>query len=67
MNDSKARSITKAVTWRVMGSGTVLLISYIVTGNLSASGYIAGAQVIISLGLYYVHERLWGRITWGRS
>ena len=64
--ESKTRSTIKALTWRFTGSGATLLISYAVTGSLGSSASIAGIQVFVSLALYYVHERLWDKLMWGR-
>ena len=65
LNDTAARSVVKTVTWRVTGSTATFLIAYLMTGNFAVAGVIGMAQMISNTVLYYIHERLWNRITWG--
>lgn len=66
MTESNTRSIVKTVTWRLTGSGATFLISYIMTGNLSIAGTIAAVQMTSNTVLYYIHERIWNRLKWGK-
>jgi len=63
--DSKIRLLTKAVTWQVAGFLTMMLISFIFTGSVSASGAIAIAGSISGFFSYFVHELAWSKIAWG--
>ena len=38
----------------------------IVTGNTSYAISIASAEAVTKIVLYYVHERIWRRVAWGR-
>ena len=47
------------------------LISYLVIwqSDFSAfetAGLIAGFEILTKITLYYIHERIWSSITWGR-
>ena len=55
------------MTWRVTGSFATFLIAWIIGGNLAVAGTIAVVQIIANTLLYYLHERLWDRINWGRK
>jgi uncharacterized membrane protein len=55
------RAIWKTLTWRVIGSASTFLISYIVTGQAFIATSIAIAQMIANTILYYIHERAWDR------
>ncbi len=59
------RSLTKAVSWRVLGSVDTFLLSWFFTGSPAAAGAIATAEVVTKMLLYYFHERAWGAIRWG--
>ena len=59
------RSITKAVTWRIVGALDTFLIALLITGRLGVSGSIGGTELLTKIGLYYFHERLWLHIPWG--
>ena len=65
--DSNARSIVKAVSYRLLGSTTTGLIFYVLTrkGGLSLG---AGAlDMVLKIAAYFVHERIWNHIEFGRS
>tara|TARA_B100000508_G_scaffold74109_1_gene57702 strand:+ start:10109 stop:10267 length:159 start_codon:yes stop_codon:yes gene_type:complete len=42
-------------------------IVYIATRDIEIMTAIGAADVIIKLFFYYVHERAWGRMQWGRN
>jgi len=67
MTDRASRSIVKTVSWRLTGSGATFLISYAISNNVAMSGTIAIIQVTANSILYYIHERLWNRLKWGKS
>jgi len=67
LSDSAARSIIKTVTWRVTGSSATFLIAYIMTENFAVAGIIGIVQLISNSILYYIHERAWNNIKWGRK
>ena len=57
--DSHGRALTKAVTWRVIGTADTFLWSWLITQQPMAAGAIAGSEVVTKIVLFYVHERLW--------
>lgn len=65
--DSNTRSLAKTISWRLTGSGATFLISYIVSGNITIAGTIALIQITANTILYYIHERIWNKIKWGRN
>ena len=67
MNESNKRSVLKTISWRITGSGATFLISYIVSGNIAMATGIAAMQIVANTILYYIHERLWNMINWGRG
>ena len=67
MNDNKSRSLVKTITWRITGSSATFLIAYLIVGDFSISSGIAATQLILNTILYYIHERVWNIITWGRG
>ena len=64
--ETHARSVLKAVSWRVIGTIDTFVISWLLTGKLTLAGSIAGLELFTKLGWYYFHERLWAAISWGR-
>ena len=63
--DSKFRLLTKAVTWQIAGFFTMMLISFLYTGSVVASGAIAITGSIAGFVSYFVHEVVWSKIAWG--
>jgi uncharacterized membrane protein len=62
---TRRRSITKAVTWRIVGSLDTFLLGYVITGELRYGALIAGTEVLTKMVLYYFHERAWAHVKWG--
>ena len=65
--ESNARSIAKAVSYRVLGSLSTALMVYVFSGNMKASIGVGALDVVVKMALYYLHERLWNHITYGRQ
>lgn len=63
--ETRSRSLLKAVTWRTLGSLDTFLLSLLVTGSPLAAGTIASAETVTKVVLYYGHERIWGLVPWG--
>jgi uncharacterized membrane protein len=59
MSDSRAQSLLKAVSWRVVATAATVLISYIVTHRITAAVAIGSIEFVAKIFLYYFHERLW--------
>ena len=66
MADKHYRSLIKAISWRVTGSVDTLVISYLITGKLKWALTISGVELFTKIGLYYVHERVWENLSFGR-
>ena len=65
--ETKSRSLVKTLVHRVLSiSGTVILI-WLITKNLKETASIAIAIQIFLITLYYFHERMWNKISWGRE
>jgi uncharacterized membrane protein len=66
VSDQHRRSLVKTVSWRITGTGATFLISYLVLGNVMVAGSIAVIQLVANTVLYFVHERIWNIVKWGR-
>jgi uncharacterized membrane protein len=42
-------------------------LSYIITGKGKLALAISGMEIFTKIFLYYVHERVWNKIKWGRK
>ena len=67
MSETSTRSLFKAITWRITGTLDTFLISWLVTGQVLIAGTIAFTEVMTKIILFWTHERVWNRISWGRK
>ena len=59
------RHLVKSVSWRVLGSLDTLFLGWFVTGQVSVGAQIGALELITKMVFYFVHERVWHRITFG--
>ena len=64
--ETHTRSVLKAISWRTMGTLDTFAISWFMTGRVEIAGSIAGLEIITKIAWYYLHERVWAAILWGR-
>ena len=64
--DSIVRSLVKTISWRLTGTFCTFLISFIILGDITTSSTIALIQLIFNTVMFYIHERIWNIIKWGR-
>lgn len=65
--DTHSRSFMKALSWRMTGTIDTMVISLVITGNVKVAAAIGGTEVITKSLLYYLHERAWLKIPYGRN
>ena len=62
---SERRSITKAVTYRLLIMTLDFLTILLLTGTYRvALGFMIVSNIYTTIA-YFLHERLWARISWG--
>ena len=49
------------------GTGSTFAISYLVLGSFAVASTIAVIQLVANTVLYYIHERIWNIIKWGKK
>ena len=67
MRETKKRSIAKSIVWRLICIIVSILTSYILTAKWDVAVAIGSIYNVITMILYYFHERTWNRIKWGIS
>ena len=65
--DKHWRSLVKGISWRFFGTVDTIVISFFVTKNFAKAFTIGFAEVFTKVGLYYLHERVWMKIKWGKK
>lgn len=66
MREKPYRSIVKAISWRAVGTIDTILIAWLVVGKLEFAVTIGGVELFTKMALYYLHERTWNKIRFGR-
>jgi uncharacterized membrane protein len=64
--ETHLRSVLKAISWRTLGTLDTFAISWFMTGRVAVAGSIAGIEIVTKIAWYYLHERVWAIIPWGR-
>ncbi len=67
MKEKFKRSLIKTISWRITGSIDTVIISLIITGDLSIATTIGFVEVFTKMILYFIHERVWNRISYGKE
>ena len=67
MIEKPARSLVKAISWRITGTLDTILVSWFVTRSFMLAISIGGVEVFTKLIIYYFHERAWNKIHFGRE
>ena len=62
-NESRFKSLIKGISWRIIGTIDTLFVAFIITGDTVKSLSIGGIEIFTKIFLYYLHERLWSRIS----
>ncbi len=65
--ETKSRSIYKAISWRTLATMTTAIIVFIFTGAITLAITIGFLEVFAKMGLYFFHERLWQKISFGKK
>jgi len=64
--ESNSRSLAKAVSYRVLGSTGTALVVLVLSGNLKISLGAGALDMLVKIALYFLHERIWNHIPYGR-
>lgn len=64
--ENHVRSLAKAVSWRATGTLDTIVVSFIITGRVKVALSIGGFELVTKTILYYLHERVWNRVSFGK-
>ncbi len=74
--ESKKRSLLKAITWKLLGFLILPIIALVALKNSDSNMYVVGTKSILILSiayhtamfmLFFVHERIWNKVKWGKK
>ncbi len=64
--ETHARSIVKALTWRLGGFVVTVSVAWALTHQVAMATSIGLADTLVKLLAFYAHERVWLKIRFGR-
>ncbi len=62
MKQPHLHSLLKALSWRLFASVITVIISYLITHQLSFAVSIGAIEFLSKIFFFYLHERMWERI-----
>ena len=65
--ETRRRSLAKATSYRLFATTLVFLIAFLYTGEVGSSVKIGLSAAIAKTTLYYIWERVWSHVDWGRA
>ncbi|HEV8612663.1 MAG TPA: adenylyl-sulfate kinase [Gemmatimonadales bacterium] len=65
--ESHSRSVAKALSWRIFGTIVTSALVYVFTRRLVVSLAVGAVEFLSKIGLFWLHERLWDRLSWGKK
>jgi uncharacterized membrane protein len=67
MVETHSRTVMKTVSWRIVATLTTGIIVYILSGKILLSLGVIGVEVVAKILFYYLHERAWNLVAWGKA
>ncbi|MDA3862225.1 MAG: adenylyl-sulfate kinase [Melioribacteraceae bacterium] len=65
--ETNLRSIVKTISWRVLATATTIALVYVFIGDVSVALSVGGIEVFLKMLIYFLHERGWDKIKFGRK
>ncbi|MDH3262885.1 MAG: DUF2061 domain-containing protein [Paracoccaceae bacterium] len=64
--ETRRRSILKGLIWNALGLAVMAAVGVAFTGSAAIGGAMALANAAIGFASYFLYERVWAGIGWGR-
>jgi len=59
MESNLKRHILKTITYRILGTLTTVLVSYLLGATVEISALIGISELLLKPIIYFIHERIW--------
>jgi adenylylsulfate kinase len=67
LRETHARSVAKALSWRVFGTIATSALVFVFTRRLVLSLEVGALEFVAKIGLYWAHERVWHKLRFGKQ
>lgn len=65
--DSRARTLAKTLSWRLVAVTVTATCVWLVTGEITLAASVGALDTLLKLAGYYLHERAWEQTDFGRA
>lgn len=65
-HEKRSRSVAKAITYRLISICVDSVIAFTITRSAEKTAYFVLLSNTISIIIYFIHERIWNRVHWGK-
>jgi adenylylsulfate kinase len=65
--ETHARSVAKALSWRVLGTIATTGLVFVFTRRMVLSLAVGAFEFVSKIGLFWFHERVWDRLRFGKK
>jgi len=65
--ETHLRSVVKGMSWRVIATLVTTIVVWFISGEVSMALFAGLSDSLIKIGLFWGHERIWQRVSWGRN
>lgn len=66
MPSKPIRSWTKGISYRLFSMPVSPILAYVLTSDWILAGKLGACEAIIKIILFYIHERVWHQIPFGK-
>ena len=67
MTYTRNRVLVKSFVWRIIATLTGAIITWLLTGDIETAGKFIIIEFPLKMGIYYMHERGWELVSWGKE
>jgi len=64
---TKRRSLAKSITRRLIAIAVTFIVGFVMTGSWQFAASLSLISNLINFVLYYLHERFWLQVRWGKK
>jgi uncharacterized membrane protein len=66
-SETHSRSLAKALSWRATGSIDTFVVALVITDSPKVAASVAVTEILTKILIYYLHERVWAWVPWGKQ
>jgi len=67
MEYTRQRVLAKSLVWRIIATLTGAIVTLVLTGEINTAGMFIIIEFPLKMGIYYIHERGWESVSWGKT